>query len=261
MGMDLSARLPSWGYLLRRGASEHASCGGYIARALQRGKQRRRRPWQKGRHGPSMLHLANTDGCQGLVSQACPLQVAPRPSEPTLKGPSHCLRGLSCNDMPHSPPKLHRRAPPPRQWEERCLSLGYCCRRIMAKGKMFRMIVSLLGLWVGDLLSESHHNKETKSSTLKKTNQNKKYLLCLVCWSNMLPLFWLEFRWLYCCGSYKVNSICFNYCATVCCMYLCVHPDSQLLLGLAWIQIPLLRASENEAFFTLLTGNLVVSSL
>lgn len=120
MGMDLSARLPSWGYLLRRGASEHASCGGYIARALQRGKQRRRRPWQKGRHGPSMLHLANTDGCQGLVSQACPLQVAPRPSEPTLKGPSHCLRGLSCNDMPHSPPKLHRWAPPPRQWEERC---------------------------------------------------------------------------------------------------------------------------------------------
>lgn len=119
-GMDLSARLPSWDYLLRRGVSEHASRGGYIARALQRGEQWRRRPWQKGRHGPSMLHLANTDGCQGLASQACPLQVAPRPSGPTLKGPSRCLRGLSSNDMPHSPLKLLRRAPPPRRWEERC---------------------------------------------------------------------------------------------------------------------------------------------
>lgn len=128
-GMNLSARLPSWGYLLRRGASEHASRGGYIARAMQRGKQWRRRPWQKGRHGPSMLHLANTDGCQGLASQACPLQVAPRPSEPTLKGPTCCLRGLSSNDMPHSPLKLGRWAPPPRQWEER----WYCCRRTMVE--------------------------------------------------------------------------------------------------------------------------------
>lgn len=127
--MNLSARLPSWGYLLRRGASEHASHGGYIARAMQRGKQWRRRPWQKGRHGPSMLHLANTDGCQGLASQACPLQVAPRPSEPTLKGPTRCLRGLSSNDMPHSPLKLGRWAPPPRQWEES----WYCCRRIMVE--------------------------------------------------------------------------------------------------------------------------------
>lgn len=119
-GMDLSARLPSRGYLLRRGASDHASHGRYIARALQRGKQWRHRPWQKGRHGSSMLHLANTDCCQGLASQACPLQVVPRPSEPTLKGPSHCLRGLSSNDMPHSPPNLYRWAPPPQRWEERC---------------------------------------------------------------------------------------------------------------------------------------------
>lgn len=37
---------------------------------------------KKGWHGSSMLHLANTDGCQGPLSQACPLGVAPRPSEP-----------------------------------------------------------------------------------------------------------------------------------------------------------------------------------
>lgn len=53
-----------------------------------------------------MLHLANTDGCQGLASQACPLQVAPRPSESALNGPSCCLHGLSSNDMPGSPLKL-----------------------------------------------------------------------------------------------------------------------------------------------------------
>ena len=166
-GMDLSARLPSWGYLLRRGASKHASHGGYIARALQWG-QWRRRPWQKGRHSPSMLHLANTDGCQGLVSQACPLQVAPRPSEPTLKGPFHCLRGLSSNDMPYSPPKLHRRAPPPSMVGGEVLSQSYCWQKMVEK-KMFKMIVSLLGLCVGDLWSESHHNKEIKWRSSFKT--------------------------------------------------------------------------------------------
>jgi len=84
------------------------------------GKRQRSRPWQKRLHSPSMLHLANTDGCQGLASQACPLQVAPRPSEPILNGPSCCLHGLSSNDMPHSPLKLHRLVSLSEQWEERC---------------------------------------------------------------------------------------------------------------------------------------------
>lgn len=85
-------------------------------------KRQRRRPWQKGWHGPSMLHLANTDGCQGPASQACPLQVAPRPSGAVVNGPSRCLHGLSSNDMPHSPLNLHRAASPPWQGEERCWS-------------------------------------------------------------------------------------------------------------------------------------------
>lgn len=34
------------------------------------------------------------------------------------------------------------------------------------EGKMFKMIVSLLGLCLGDLWSESHHNKEAKWSSI-----------------------------------------------------------------------------------------------
>lgn len=45
------------------------------------------------------------------------------------------------------------------------------------EGKMFKMIVSLLGLCVGDLWSESHHNKETKWSSGFWTTKTA------LCWS------------------------------------------------------------------------------
>lgn len=64
------------------------------------------------------------------------------------------------------------------------------------EGKMFKMIVSLLGLCVGALWSESHHNKEAKWSSTFWTTKNAifglpiKYvaLLCLGQNSNTLSL-------------------------------------------------------------------------
>lgn len=70
------------------------------------------------------------------------------------------------------------------------------------EGKMFKMIVSLLGLCVGALWSESHHNKEAKwSSTFWTTSTTifglqVKYVVAVV--------FMLQFQYFIIVGLIKI---------------------------------------------------------
>lgn len=130
-----------------------------------------------------MLHLANTDGCQGPASQACPLQVAPRPSEPTLNGPSCCLHGLSSNDMP----RILRNSidcflcqSNGRRAVELQLLLGADNGR---EGKVLKMIVSLLGLSV-ELCGLNHIiiRKWSRADPLFYPRSTRHYTVAMSCY-------------------------------------------------------------------------------
>lgn len=75
------------------------------------------------------------------------------------------------------------------------------------EGKMFKMIVSLLGLCVGALWSESHHNKEAKWSNTFWTTRTT--IFGLLVKSVAAVVFRLEFQYCHC-GPYKVHLIYFN---------------------------------------------------
>lgn len=123
-GDGLSARLPSWGHLLRRFRGRAGS-----------GKANSTAWTRTMRHSsPPMLRLANAFSCQELTSQPCPPSVAPCPSvargwkEPCF----HFQRYASCLRSPHKssgPGRNHPVCRDGKRWKKKIIIKCACLLR------------------------------------------------------------------------------------------------------------------------------------